>query len=196
MRVAADVLAEPYATYGLRESVDLFLWSLPVLLVWMVAVALLSGRLARFLETQRWVAFLLLASLGLILSATLTPTTGELESYFHGISVGECDLSRLVPLSPREVVADFDAVVNILLFLAFGFALGLLPRTRRNLLIVLASFSLTFLIETLQLVQAELGRGCESADIVDNTLGLVIGLAAGAVVQAVVARRQAQRGPE
>jgi len=84
-------------------------------------------------------------------------------------------------------------VVNILLFMPLGFGLALLPRTRRTALIVLAAFSITFLIELTQRLLPQLGRGCESADMVDNTVGLVLGLAVGVLFTMVVARYRAHR---
>lgn len=45
-----------------------------------------------------------------------------------------------------------------------------------------AAVALPFVIEATQLLVPSLGRACESADVVDNLTGLVLGLAAGAVV--------------
>ena len=64
----------------------------------------------------------------------------------------------------------------------------MLPRTGRSLLVALAATSLTLVVETLQLLLPVLGRGCETADIVDNLLGLVIGLALGLMLRPLVRR--------
>jgi hypothetical protein len=180
MRVNPESISDQHVTSGLRESIELFLWFLPGLIIWIVLGAVLAGRVAGFLQTRRWLAFLLFVSLGLILGATLSPTTLALET---GTSSGQCDFSRLGILSLSELAADFDAIVNILLFAVFGFFLGLLPRTRRNGLLVLLAFFLTVFIELTQLLLPALGRGCEAADMIDNTLGLVLGLLTGLVVR-------------
>ena len=96
-------------------------------------------------------------------------------------------------MSPSELVGDFDAVVNILLFITFGFGLGLLPRIRRNLLIMAGAFLLTLFIELTQMLVPDLGRGCESADMIDNTLGLAIGLTAGITTSLIVSRYHVSR---
>lgn len=194
MRANPQVAPDSFVLSGLRESVELFLWFLPGLLVWAVVAAFLSSRLATFLRTKRWVAFGLLLNLGLIVGATLTPTTIVLES--ATASSGQCDLSRLGPIPPNELLGDFDAIVNILLFVTFGFLLGLLPKHDKNLLIIGAAFLLTFVIELVQLLLPAIGRGCESADMVDNTIGLVIGLVSGLAATALVARRRSDSGPE
>ena len=153
---------------------------LPVVVLWTVIAILVSGRLAGFLNTRRIVAFGLVMSVGLILGATLSPTRIALDA---GIaSNGQCDLSRLGFASLAELKANYDPIINIALFVPLGFALGLLPRTRRNIAIILGAFSFTVLIELTQLLVPDLGRGCESADMIDNTVGLAIGLAAGMVM--------------
>ena len=49
------------------------------------------------------------------------------------------------------------------------------------MLVVVAAIALPFAIEATQLLVPLLGRGCESADVVDNLIGLAIGLAIGLV---------------
>ena len=49
-------------------------WFLPSMAIWTVLAIIVSKPLARFLETRRIVAFGLAMSIGLILSATLSPT--------------------------------------------------------------------------------------------------------------------------
>jgi hypothetical protein len=191
MRINPERISDPHVTSGLRESIELFLWFLPGLVIWMVLGAVLAGRVAAFLQTRRWLAFLLFVSLGLILGATLSPTTLVLES---GASSSQCDFSRLGVLSAQELAADFDAIVNILLFAALGLFLGLLPRTRRNALLMLSAFFLTVLIELTQLLLPGLGRGCETADMIDNTLGLVLGLITGIVARMVLLRSSGSKG--
>lgn len=163
---------------GLSESLPLFL---PGIVVWTVLGLLTAAPLGRFLATSREVAFGLTMSFGLIVFATLSPNAPS-------DTAGICDLSRIGLASLSTLTSDPDALLNVILFVPLGLMLGLLPRTRRNVAIVLAAFSLTFLIEATQLLVTDLGRGCESADMADNTMGLVIGLVAG-VVASVATRR-------
>lgn len=167
---------------GFIENVPFFL---PGLAVCVVLGIILSKRLAAFLGTTRAVAFLLIVSVGTILFATLSPTTPAL-----GIgagSSGECDLSRLTIASRSTLLADSDVSLNIVLFVPLGFALGLLPWTRRSAVIVAMALLLTVAVESTQLLAPGLGRGCETADMVDNSLGLAIGLVAGLVARTLVA---------
>ena len=186
MRVMPELASDQRVADGLSESLDLFLWSLPGLLLWSALALFISGRVSTFLETKRWIAFLLLVNLGLIVALTLSPTTLAVDGAVA--SSGTCDLSRVLPLAPGELVQDFDAVVNILLFTSIGFLLALLPLTQRNRIVVASAFLLTFGIELVQLLLPAIGRGCESADMVDNTLGLLIGLAVGYGFMAVATR--------
>ncbi len=165
-------------------------WFLPGVAIWTVFAIIVFKPLAGFLGTRRVIALLLTMSVGLILFATLTPVTPDLDA---GIAPrGQCDLSRVTIASWSTLTTYRAPSLNIVLFVPLGFALGLLPRTSRNVAIVLGAFLLTVLVEATQSLVSELGRGCESADIVDNTMGLAIGLAAGLVVT-VVAQRS--RGP-
>ena len=66
-----------------------------------------------------------------------------------------------------------------MLFMPLGIVLGLLPATPRNLALTVSFFLLTIAIELTQALVPALGRGCESADMVDNTVGLIIGLGFG-----------------
>ncbi len=145
-----------------------------------VAALFLSSATARALQTSRFVAGLLLFGFGFVLAITLTPDglamAGE-------VSDGVCDVSRvgLAPIS--ELTRISSSSLNVLLFVPLGFAVALLPRTRGAAIVTIAAFSLTFVVEGIQLVVTVLGRGCQTADLVDNLLGLVIGLAAGLLIR-------------
>jgi glycopeptide antibiotics resistance protein len=126
----------------------------------------------------------LIVSLGIILSATLTPLGGSLD--FDTVIPGSCDFSRigLPPLGSFRGLNDTS--LNVLLFIPLGFSVALLPRSRRALTVILAAIALPFVVEATQLLLPALARGCESADVVDNLTGLAIGLVGGLVVRSVV----------
>ena len=47
---------------------------------------------------------------------------------------------------------------------------------------LLAAIALPFAIEAVQFAVTPLGRACQSADVVDNLTGLLVGLVAGTIV--------------
>lgn len=143
-----------------------------------VAIAL-SPAVAVRLGVRRPVAAALIVGFGLVVSATLMPTTSALQG---NPSDGVCDLSRLSLPRPSELRWVTSASLNVLLFVPLGLAVGLLPRTRPAGIVALAAISLTFVVEGIQLVVTPLGRGCHSADIIDNLLGLAIGMIIGGAV--------------
>ena len=119
-----------------------------------------------------------MAGTGLIVAATLTPFVGtSSEAPISGL----CDLSRLgfAPLS--RLVRVGDESLNVLLFIPLGLAIGLLPASSARRALVLGGLALPFLVELTQALVPPLGRGCESADVIDNLSGLLIGLAIGLV---------------
>ena len=149
-----------------------------------IAVAL-STRAAAWLRTRRSVAALVLLGFGLVISATLVPTGAALD----GIpSDGVCDTSRLGIASIEELTSVNTSSLNVLLFVPLGFALGLLPRTRPAAIVAVAAASLTFVVEAIQLLLPVLGRGCQTADLVDNLMGLAIGVVIGLLARPLIAR--------
>jgi glycopeptide antibiotics resistance protein len=110
----------------------------------------------------------------------MSPLSGELRLRFPPI--GSCVLSRIGLPSPDEFSRSGDVFGNILMFVPLGFAIALIPRSRRKAAVLAAAVALPFVIEATQLLVVNLDRACESADVVDNLTGLVLGLAAGAVV--------------
>jgi hypothetical protein len=156
---------------------------LPGIVISVVAALVFARPVAQVLGSSRNVAGLLIFSLGLIAAATLTPDGAAL---FDGrVSTGQCDTSRtgLPPL--RAFLRPNEASLNVLLFIPLGIAVALLPRTRRSFVVAVSAIALTFVIETLQLVLPALGRGCQTADLVDNLLGLAIGAIVGLVLERV-----------
>ena len=154
-------------------------WFLPGVAIAVVVSVAASGVVGRALGVRRLVALALVLSLGAILAATLTPQWEALA--FGARGPASCDFSRvgLAPLG-RLLSAD-DSGGNIFMFIPFGVVIGLLPRSRRKAAIVAFAIALPFAIETTQLLLPALDRACESADIIDNLTGLVLGLGGGSV---------------
>lgn len=142
----------------------------------------LGGRVGRALRTTVGVGSLLIAAVGLIVSATLTPLRGTLEV---AAGPGACDLSRtaLIPLS--QLLSVNDASLNVLLFVPLGVAIGLIPPSRRRWIVILLAVTLPVAIEWSQLVFTDLLRGCESGDVIDNLTGLFVGWIGIAIARSV-----------
>jgi len=154
-------------------------WFLPGVVISIVVSIAASGAVGRALGVRRAVAWVMVLSLGIIMAATLTPQREALAFGTQGSP--SCDLSRLGLAPLREVLRLGDTGGNILMFIPLGATIGLLPRSRRKAAIVIAAIALPFAIETTQLLAPALDRACESADVIDNLTGLVIGLAGGVV---------------
>ena len=157
---------------------------LPLLVPGAVAAVVLSlaagDRLGRWLDVRRATATALLLSFGLILAGTLTPQWEAIANGARG--TGTCDLSRLGPPSLEDLAKFYDAGLNILIFIPLGATIALAPRSRRKALLLACAIALPVAIETIQMLVPALDRTCESADVVDNLIGLGGGLAAGTIV--------------
>jgi glycopeptide antibiotics resistance protein len=160
----------------LGETLDLpWLW--PGIAIALVVSIVASGAVGRTLRVARPVAWLMVLSLGVILAATMTPQWEALAFGAQGSS--SCDFSRIGLAPLRELLRFDDTSLNVLMFVPLGATIGLLPRSRRTAAVVIAAIALPFAIETIQLLLPVLDRACESADVVDNLTGLVLGLGGG-----------------
>jgi glycopeptide antibiotics resistance protein len=153
-------------------------WFLPGTALFTLIGLLVARPLARWLQTHPVIAWGLVVSFGIVVSATLTPLRGVFNFAATG---GACDFSR-IGLAPLDDLGEInDTTLNILMVIPLGIALGLLGRSGRMALLIAAAVALPFVIETTQLLIPALERGCQSADVFDNLTGLAIGLAIGAL---------------
>jgi hypothetical protein len=160
-------------------------WFLPGVAISVVVSLAAGGVVGRVLGTRRAVASLLVLGLGIIVSATLTPLDGVLD--LDTLGRGTCDFSRMWLPALGELRRLNDTSLNVLLFIPLGISIALLPRSRRTLPVVVAAFALPFAVELVQLLVPALARGCQSADVVDNLLGLTVGVAVGVAARGLVA---------
>ncbi|MFN8519713.1 MAG: VanZ family protein [Chloroflexota bacterium] len=173
------------------ETVPLFLPGMLVTAVLAVATAVPLGRR---LGVHPAVAFLLVAGIGLVVSATLTPLADALED---GVaSSGTCDMRRVGWAPLGMYLSPTGAALNLILFVPLGVALGLLPSGRRaTRLIIAIGIASPFLVEGTQLIVRSLGRGCQAADVVDNVSGVVLGIILGRAIGTLASRRTDGTGP-
>lgn len=165
-------------------------WFLPGLALSVALAYAISLRVRRRFGGSRAVTWIFLASAGMILSATLTPLRDVLES--GAVGAGGCDLSRLGPPPVGLLLEVNDVTLNVLLFIPLGIAIGLVPTLRSRVILLGVGVIAPFAIETIQSFAPILGRGCESADVVDNLSGLVIGALGGALARRWLVRHEAR----
>ena len=163
-----------------------YAWFTPGLVVSVVLALVLRGGVARRLHVSHTFAALLILSLGVALAATVTPSRDALAG-MPQVSVG-CDLSRWGPALWREYLRVGETSLNVLLFIPLGTLIGMLPRSSYRVPILIAAIVLPFAVEIFQLVATPLGRACQSADVIDNLLGLVLGLGVGLLATRIVRR--------
>lgn len=151
---------------------------LPGVIVSLIVSLAAAGIAGRSLGVRRSVGWLLVFGFGIIVAATLTP--GRETADIGIATAGYCDLSRWRP-APLAWLSVNNTSLNVYLFIPLGVAIGLLPRTRRKLALVVIALALSPDVEMIQSVVAVLGRACQSGDVVDNETGLLIGLLIGTV---------------
>jgi glycopeptide antibiotics resistance protein len=149
-------------------------WFVPGAVISLLAGLLTAPAIARGLRSGRGPAWLLVFGLGIVIAATLTPLGRGFEE--RASILRTCDFSRIGLAPLREYFRVDDTSLNVVLFIPLGVAVGLLPGSRRKWVIVGAAILLPVAIETLQLLAPALSRGCQSADVVDNMTGLVLGM--------------------
>jgi glycopeptide antibiotics resistance protein len=167
-------------------------WFLPGFAVSVVVGYLVRNRAARFLGASPILGWAVVVSLGIVASATLTPLHEA--AVEGGAQAAGCDFSRVGLASLEDIRELGDTFLNILLFIPLGAALALLPRSGRKAWLMAVALVLPFAIETTQLIATPLDRACQSADVVDNISGLILGFAVGSVAGYVLSRTIAASG--
>lgn len=152
-------------------------WFVPGVAISFALGLALSGRAALAYGTRRAVGGALVVAAGIILSATLTPGREALE--YGATGVASCDLTRIGLPSLADLVAVNETSLNVLLFVPLGAAIGMLPRSQRKAVVAVGAFAMPLAIELIQLLVLPFDRVCQSADVVDNLTGLVLGLVVG-----------------
>lgn len=171
----------------LRSVSGILPWFLPGLAVTTVLALAGAGHVARRLRTRRWIAFLLLVSVGAILAATIPPDSDGFSG--HPPPPGRCDFGRIGPAPMSHYLHVGDTSLNVLLFVPLGLVVGLLGRSPAAVRVLVGALALPVAIEIFQSLAPILGRGCQSRDVVDNLLGLGVGLTLGVLLSVLRAGR-------
>jgi hypothetical protein len=166
--------AQSAFVFALLDSLPLLI---PGIVVALTIGILASGRVGAWLGIHRGLAAFLIFSLGVIIAGTLTPL--EAGEVLPPELRATCDLSRLHLATAADLANGNDVAINILMFMPFGFAVGSIRWSWRKLGVMIGAIALPLVIEGVQLTVLSLGRGCQSADVIDNLTGLVIGFCAG-----------------
>lgn len=146
---------------------------LPVVLVGLF-IAVACGRLlSRRLRCPWWVAVALVASLTLVIAVTLTPQSISEDV----INAGEISW----PFTWILALLD-ERALNVLLFVPLGFTTALIG-SRVLWFAVVGVLALPWAVEGIQYLVTWLSRDAQWQDVVDNTVGAVIGLGIGLVVR-------------
>jgi hypothetical protein len=164
------------ARFGAERGVDFrdYALFLPGVGVALVLAAILSGRLGQAIRQPRGIAFALVFSLGVIVAATLTPSRDALQ--FGSVGSGTCDLTSLALPSLHDFRSLNDTSLNVALFVPLGIAIGATARSAVAAGLLVAGLAVPFAIEAIQLVATPLDRACQAVDVIDNEVGLLIGL--------------------
>jgi hypothetical protein len=153
----------------------------PVLLVVAVISALAAPWTARRTGLSRLPAGLLLFSFGAVLAITLTPGIG-------GDPSAPITCQGLVPAPSLSELWSLtnENGQNVLLFVPLGLFIGLIPR--RNALVgaAIGAASTPFVIEGIQALLPGFARSCQAWDVVENLLGLGLGLVIGSLLAGLV----------
>lgn len=165
-------------------------WALPTFLAIILLVAFLYRRPQIFGDLPRVVVAIWILALGLIVSATLTP--GSDAPYE---TAQPCVVEPPSVLSLHELFTPSEASLNVVLFVPLGVAAAFVPRLTAALVSLVIAAGLPFLIELTQRVLPVLGRGCQSADVIDNLTGLAIGALLGITVRLLIAIGRRPRRP-
>lgn len=166
----------------MRELITVLPWVIPSVAIAIGLGIALARPLARHLRSSELLAFGFILSLGLIIGATIPPDNPSTPAPLAPF--GACDLSRSGLASIRTYLRINEVSLNVLLFVPLGLVVGLLPTPPSRWRLVVLVLLMPGVIEITQAAVPALLRGCQSGDVIDNILGIVIGMAMGRLLSA------------
>jgi hypothetical protein len=157
----------------------------PGLVVSLIVSLGLAARVGRRLGVRPILGFALLMSIGVVASATLTPSHDALLQ--GAVGTGTCDLSRVALASRAQLRWPAEPLLNILLFIPLGASIGLWPASPARTKLAALALAWPLATELLQLIAIPLGRECQSGDIIDNLTGLSLGILGATLARWIIA---------
>jgi hypothetical protein len=150
---------------------------LPGMVAAVVISSIAAPAIGRWTRSQTALGWALCMSVGLVISATLTPSRDALLLGTTGS--GTCDLASFGPGTWRELTRLGEISLNVLLLVPLGVCIGLLPATRARSILTAGAVLMPVSIELIQLVVVGLDRQCQASDVAGNLSGLIVGLGIG-----------------
>ncbi|WP_219921814.1 VanZ family protein [Brevibacterium oceani] len=161
-------------------------FAVPALAAGIIVSALVAKRIARRIHERPVLVFLWLASLALVLSATLTPS-GHAFGLDEGLRTTRVWTWSLP--SPGALSSVNWQSMNILLFAPLGFTSGLFTRRRHIARFGTLALLVSVIVEIVQFTVIPLGRSqFNSATVLIGWAGIAIGLLVGVLLSAVIRR--------
>ncbi|MFP3394972.1 hypothetical protein SB749_01395 [Brevibacterium sp. SIMBA_078] len=165
-------------------------FALPAFALGATIAGIFSKRLGRQIHEHPAVVFLWLASLSLILAATLTPSSQAFEAH-EGLRTTRVWIWSLP--SPGALTHVNWQSMNLLLFAPAGFASGLYSRRRNVMLFGSLALLSSLAVEVVQYLLIPLGRAqFNSATVIIGWTGITAGALVGALVSALYRRGQSR----
>lgn len=157
-------------------------FALPAFVVGVVIAALFAKRFGAKLKERPIIVFWWLASLMLILSATLTPTGHALEME-EGLLTTRV-WTWAIP-SPSALLTINWQSMNLVLFTPIGIASGVFTQWRNIISLTLSAYIVSLLVEMIQYLVMPLGRAqFNSSTVIIGWVGITVGVAIGLLVRA------------
>ncbi len=121
-------------------------WLLPGSLIALVVSLLAARPVGRWMGVSPVVAGVMILNLGVFLAATLTPPASGFS--FEVAVARTCDMSRIGLASPADWFNPPDTAGNMVVLIPLGFAIALIPRSRRKAAVLIGAIALPFVIES------------------------------------------------
>lgn len=158
-------------------------WALPGAIVVVIVTLVLAPRAARWLRTRPWLAFGIVASAGLVVLVTLSPSVdaGPGRTRFASFELSLDTFRRLDGIN--------ESTLNVALFVPLAAFVAMAGVNAVRRLTIPAVILLPVAVELIQYAFPSLGRsGFQMDDVVANLTGVLVGLAGGAAARFVITR--------
>jgi glycopeptide antibiotics resistance protein len=174
----------------IRSVAEVLPWAIPVLAVFGILAVLGARSLARLLDSPWWVGVLLVMSIGSVVAITLTQQ--DVDASLRAQATDPSLVLIATPLlrPPWQWWSPSDRLLNIVLFMPLGFAVWMVRRRSLRRWLVAAAVALPLMVEGSQFAVTWLRRDPQWQDVLDNAIGVGLGMAIGALVTRWLADRR------